>query len=114
MMDEQAKKTALRMITYGLYVLGVEHRGEMDAASINWVTQTSFNPPLLVIGVKRDSRPFGLLKNSKQFALSFLESGQRDLAYAFFKAAVVEGDTIGGHAYETASTGAPIICDALA
>ena len=55
-MDEDAKKTALRMIPYGLYVLTAEGKdGAVAAATINWVTQASFGPPLVVTGVKADS-----------------------------------------------------------
>lgn len=111
-MDDQAKKTALRMIPYGLQVLGVSDGKDMDVASINWTTQVSFQPPLVVIGVKKDSKPFGILKGGKKFALSFLESGQKDLAYAFFKTVTADNGKFGEHAYETAETGCPIISDA--
>lgn len=111
-MDDQAKKTALRMIPYGLQVLGVSDGSTMDVASINWTTQVSFQPPLVVIGVKKDSKPFGILKNGRKFALSFLESGQRDLAFAFFKSVEPKDGKFGDHAYETAETGCPIISDA--
>ena len=111
-MDDAAKKTALRMIPYGLQVLGVADGQDMDVASINWTTQVSFQPPLVVIGVKKDSKPFGILKSGRKFALSFLESGQRDLAYAFFKSVTAENGKFGDHAYETAETGCPIISDA--
>jgi flavin reductase (DIM6/NTAB) family NADH-FMN oxidoreductase RutF len=113
-MDEQAKKTALRMIPYGLQVLGVSDGKELDVASINWTTQVSFQPPLVVVGVKKDSKPFGILKNGRKFALSFLESGQRDLAYAFFKSVAPANGKFGDYAYETAQTGCPIISDAAA
>jgi flavin reductase (DIM6/NTAB) family NADH-FMN oxidoreductase RutF len=53
-MDADAKKTALRMIPYGIYVLTVSDGGDgMAAATVNWVTQTSFDPPLGWLG----SRP---------------------------------------------------------
>lgn len=111
-MDEQAqaaKKTLLRMIPYGLYVLGVRAGDQVSAAAINWVTQTSFQPPLVVMGVKKDSGAYALLKQSGQFALSFLESGQGDIAFAFFKPTTVEGGRINGQEMETDQTGAPIL-----
>lgn len=41
-MDADAKKTALRMIPYGLYVLtGEAGDGRVAAATVNWVTQAS-------------------------------------------------------------------------
>ena len=57
-MDDQAaaaKKTILRMIPYGLYVLGVQKGDQVSAAAINWGTQTAFDPPLIVMGVKQDN-----------------------------------------------------------
>jgi hypothetical protein len=45
-MDPNHKKTALRMIPYGLYVLtGEAPDGRVAAATVNWVTQTAFEPP---------------------------------------------------------------------
>ena len=111
-MDEQAlaaKKTTLRMILYGLYVLGTKDGDDLGAATVNWVTQTSFEPPLIAMGVKKDSGAYAQLKANPTFALSFLESGQKDIAFAFFKPTKVEGNTANGQAFETASTGAPII-----
>ena len=64
-MDANAKKTALRMIPYGLYVLTAEARdGRVAAATVNWVTQASFEPPLVVVGVKVGSSPHTLSRAS--------------------------------------------------
>ena len=43
-MDNDAKKTALRMIPYGLYVLTAASKdgSKLAAATVNWVTQASF------------------------------------------------------------------------
>ena len=41
-MDANDKKTALRMIPYGLYVLTAESKSGSAAATVNWVTQASF------------------------------------------------------------------------
>ena len=51
-MDQDAKKTALRMIPYGIYVLTADDgKGNVAGATVNWVTLTAFNPPLVVAGV---------------------------------------------------------------
>ena len=63
-MDNDAKKTTLRMIPYGIYVLTAEGPERAAAATVNWVTQTSFNPPLLVVGVKADSGAYQTLKDA--------------------------------------------------
>ncbi len=101
-------------MTYGLYVLGVEHQGDLRAASITWVSQASFEPSLMVMGIKKTGRPFSLLKESRKFALSIPESGQKDMAFAFFKTGEGKNGKMGDFAYETATTGAPIISAAMA
>ena len=67
-MDEKAKKQALLMIPYGLFVLGAAHGGTSTAATVNWVTQASFNPPLVVVGIKNDSGSHAMVKDSKKYA----------------------------------------------
>ena len=110
-MDEDAKKTVLRMIPYGLYLLGARDGDNRTIATINWVTQTSFGPPLVVMGVKNDSGAHGMLKSSGKFALSMLKSGQKDMAYAFFKHVEPEGNAIGGFAFSDAENGCPTLDD---
>jgi flavin reductase (DIM6/NTAB) family NADH-FMN oxidoreductase RutF len=111
---EAAKKTTLRMIPYGLYVLAAKDGDEVGSGAINWVTQTSFAPPLIAMGVKKDSHLYSVLQKSGQFALSFLATGQKDVAFAFFMPTVVEGGNINGSAFETHETGAPVISSAAA
>ena len=84
-MDANAKKTALRMIPYGLYVLTAESPAGISAATVNWVTQASFAPPLVAVGVKVDSHAHSLIKESKTFALNVLGKGQQAMAFTFFK-----------------------------
>ena len=68
-MDANAKKTALRMIPYGLYVLTAADKSgsRVAAATVNWVTQVAFEPPLVVVGVKTDSHAHPLIKETKPF-----------------------------------------------
>jgi flavin reductase (DIM6/NTAB) family NADH-FMN oxidoreductase RutF len=108
-MDANAKKTALRMIPYGMYVLTAAHGDKVAAASVNWVTQTSFEPPLVAVGVKTDSHAHALIKDSKAFVLNVLGKGQQALAYTFFKPAERQGQTISGEAFRAGVTGAPIL-----
>lgn len=113
-MDENAKKKALLMIPYGLYVLGVNHDGTQTVATVNWVTQTAFAPPLIVVGVKKDSSVHQLLKDSGKFTLSFLESGQKKMATSFFKHIEPQNGKFGDFAFESGNNGCPIMSDAPA
>ncbi len=113
-MDSDAKKTALRMIPYGIYVLTAEADGAVAAATVNWVTQTAFDPPLLVVGMKADSGAYAIAKKAGYFALNMLGKGQQSQAFAFFKPAERDGDTISGEPFKSGSTGAPILDNAPA
>ena len=113
-MDDHAKKTALLMLPYGLAVLGARNGEELAAGTVNWMSQCSFTPPLLMLGVKGDSRVHELVKQSGRFALSMLGSGQGDLAFAFFKPTQHSEGKLNNISYETTETGAPIITDAPA
>lgn len=109
-MDGDAKKTALRMIPYGLYVLTTANEGgEIATATVNWVTQTAFDPPLIAVGVKTDSNAYAVLKESGTFALNMLGKGQHGLAFAFFKPAEVGEGTLSGEPYKLGATGSPIL-----
>lgn len=113
-MDEDAKKTALRMIPYGIYVLTAETGDMIGAATVNWVTQTAFAPPLVAVGVKADSGAYAALKGAGHFALNMLAKGQQGIAFGFFKPAEKDGHTISGEPYRPGATGAPILENAMA
>lgn len=109
-MDDAAKKTALRMIPYGLYVLTSDRGdGRVSAATVNWVTQASFDPPLVAVGVKADSFSLEAIRASGAFCLNVLGKGQGDLAFAFFKHVENDEATVGGHPYTRGETGAPVL-----
>ena len=109
-MDTAAKKIALRMIPYGLYVLTTETEDERAAAAtVNWVTQTSFEPPLVVVGVKADSGAHDLIKETGFFALNMLGKGQQGVCFGFFKATIKDGDTLNGEKYTAGKNGCPIL-----
>lgn len=79
-MDEAAKQTVLRHFPYGLYVVTVAHEGEEHGMTANWITQASFEPPMVVVAVENSSKTIGLIRDAHHFAVSLLTSGQRELA----------------------------------
>jgi flavin reductase (DIM6/NTAB) family NADH-FMN oxidoreductase RutF len=102
------------MIPYGLYVLTTKAADGISAATVNWVTQASFAPPLVAVGVKADSHGRKHLQTGATFALNMLGKNQKDAAYTFFKPTVVEGNKMSGQPYHDGSSGAPILDSAIA
>jgi flavin reductase (DIM6/NTAB) family NADH-FMN oxidoreductase RutF len=114
-MDDQAKKTALRMIPYGIYVMTAGTRdGDIAAATVNWVTQTSFAPPLLALGVKTDSGIYALARQKGAFVLNVLGQGQAGPAFTFFKPAEFAEGKLSGETVTWAGNGAPVLTSAPA
>jgi flavin reductase (DIM6/NTAB) family NADH-FMN oxidoreductase RutF len=110
--DPQDKKVALRAITYGLYVMTAADGDEFAGGGVNWLTQTSFEPPLVAAGVKADSGLQALITRRGAFAVNVLADDQLDVGKAFFRSTTVEGDRINGYRFERGvATGAPILDD---
>jgi len=112
-MDPNAKKSALRGITYGLYIVGTNDDSGPNGFAGNWLTQTSFEPPLVALAAKAGTRSQQQIASSGVFSVNILESGQKDMAVAFFKSLQAEGNKLAGYEFYTEQTGCPIFKDAL-
>lgn len=113
-MNTDAKKAVLRMIPYGIYVLTADDaNGNVAASTVNWVKQSAFTPPLVVVGVKADSGTCKTVKAAQAFALNMLGKEQKALAFTFFRPADVSDGKLSGQSYRKGVTGAPVLIDAL-
>src|SRR3954453_6771010 len=111
-LDPADKKVALRAINYGLYVLTAAENGEYGAGGGNWVTQGSFDPPLIGAAVKADSDSHRIIASPGGFAVNVLGDDQFDIGKAFFRTTTVEGDTLNGYRFEPGpATGCALLVD---
>jgi flavin reductase (DIM6/NTAB) family NADH-FMN oxidoreductase RutF len=114
-MDDAAKKTTLRMIPYGIYVMTSDDgKGNVGAATVNWVTQSSFSPPLVVVGVKADSGAHTVVKGTGKFTLNMLGKDGKGAAFSFFKPAKVDDGKINGFGFRAGANGCAILDVAIA
>jgi len=114
-MNADAKKTSLRMIPYGIYVLTADDgKGNVGAATVNWVTQASFAPPLVVVGVKADSGAHTVVKGTGKFVLNMLGKDGKGAAFTFFKPAKMEDGKLSGQSVHMAGNCCPILDSAIA
>ena len=112
-MNTDSKKTVLRMIPYGIYVLTADDaKGNVAAATVNWVTQTAFTPPLVIVGVKADSGTYKTVKAAQAFALNMPGKEQKNLAFTFFRPVDLTDGKLSGQAFRKGETGPPILIDA--
>ncbi len=105
----------LRAIPFGIYVLTADDgKGHVGAATVNWVTQGSFAPPLVVVGVKGDWGAHAVVKGIGKFALNMPGKDQKTAAITFFRPAKVEGGRLSGLDFHPGHNGPPILDDAIA
>jgi flavin reductase (DIM6/NTAB) family NADH-FMN oxidoreductase RutF len=79
-MDNALKKTVLRSLTYGLYAVTARHGVDTSLMTANWLTQCSFEPPLIALAVEVESHSRQVIEASGVFAVNIYENGQRGLA----------------------------------
>lgn len=112
-MNDKERKQALRMIPYGLYVLTArtDDPTGQNAATVSWLSQASFDPPRIVVGLRNESGIWHRVRAAGTFTVNILGAGQKTMASAFFRQVVPEGDTLAGAKYHIGLTGAPILDD---
>ncbi len=111
----EAKKILLRKIPHGLFICGVRDidNEEVNGFTASWVTQGSFNPPLVVMAVRSEGSSHEIIKKSNKFSLNVLKSDQKDLAAIFFKPQKALGGRFESVEFKLGELGLPIILDSV-
>ena len=112
-LDLDAKKTLLRKIPHGLFICGVREGDEVNGFTASWVTQGSFEPPLVVMGVRADSTSHGIIERTGCFSLNVLRADQKDLAAVFFKPQKAMGGRFEAAPFQEGELGLPLLEDSI-
>ena len=113
MLDQAAKKAVLRLFTYGLYAVTCAHEDVANAFTANWLTQVSFDPPMVAVSVENDSASLPLILASGLFAVNVYAAGERELAGALGKPRARAGDKLARVPHTTSANGLPLLSGAL-
>ncbi|MBI4437279.1 MAG: flavin reductase [Candidatus Omnitrophica bacterium] len=113
-MDERVKKKVLQMFTYGLYVIGVRDNSTVHAFTGTWLSQASFRPPLVMLGVSGEGRSAQMIQESRVFSVSILGTGQKEIAQSFFKCPEPKNGKFGELSFQKGANGCPILTEAPA
>ena len=112
-LDQEAKKVLLRKIPHGLFICGVREGETINGFTASWVTQGSFEPPLVVMSVRADGSSHGIIERTKRFSLNVLRSAQKDLAAVFFKPQTAVGGRFEAAPFEFGEMGLPLLKDCI-
>lgn len=116
-MDAKSRKRVLRLVSNGVYVISASAGTSPVAATITWMTQFSFDPPLVVAGIRPGSSIAEGLQESRRAVVHIVGREQLDLAKRFFSAPDHEPGTtpptLGGRPYRPTEHG-PLLLEACA
>ena len=103
--------TAFSHMTYGIYVLTVKCDDTFNGMIASWVTQVSYEPPLILVAVHPNRYSHGLIEKSNAFVLHVLDKSQKNMLKRF-KGPDPE-KKFSGLSWKTKKTGAPILKDCM-
>ena len=112
-LNADAKKTLLRKIPHGVFICGVAEGEEVNGFTASWVTQGSFEPPLVVMAVRADSTSNGIIQRTGRFSLNVLAADQKDLAAVFFKPQKAIGGRFDAAPFSLGELGQPVLDAAM-
>jgi len=112
-MDEEARRRVLRKLPYGMFVMtAVGADGKPAGSTLTWISQCSFQPPLVMVAIQRRSAMHDAVEATGALAVNVLGEDQAEIARAFFRPPPEGDGRLGEFAYEPGpATGAPLLKD---
>jgi len=114
---DKRRRRILWKMPSGLYVVGSRAGERRNGMTLNWATQVSFDPKLLLISVERDAYTHELITEGRAFTLNFIAREDRAIVRRFTKPVEVDlgARTLNGFPFHDAPvTGAPVLDCAVA
>ena len=113
---DRLRRRVLWTLPSGLYLLGSRAGDRRNLMTINWVTQVSFDPKLIGVGIEKTAVTHELVTEGGVFSLSTIDREDRAIVRKFTKPCEwdPEAQTLNGFATHEAATGAPILSQAVA
>jgi flavin reductase (DIM6/NTAB) family NADH-FMN oxidoreductase RutF len=96
----------------GLYVLTTRHEEKINGMIASWVTQVSYEPPLILVAVHPDRYSHKLIEKSKSFALHTVQNTRHEMIERMM--GPDPAAKFAGIDWEPGITGCPILKDCLA
>lgn len=103
---------SLGTMTYGIYALTTAHEERINAMIVSWVSQVSYDPPLIAIAVHPNRYTHKLIEKSGFFAMHVLKKNQKNLVARFMGSD--PDKKLQGIDWQPGKTGCPILKDCAA
>lgn len=100
---------ALGQMTYGIYVLTTRVDDTINGMIASWVTQVSYEPPLIMAAIHPNRYSHDLVEKGRSFALHILDRSQKKMLKIF--KGPDPRKKFDGIAWEPGKAGSPILKD---
>jgi flavin reductase (DIM6/NTAB) family NADH-FMN oxidoreductase RutF len=105
----------LKRMPYGFYALGSRFEDDNNLMVCNWVTQASYEPRLIAIGLQKTAYSYGLIEKGKVFTLNLFLESDADAIKPFTKSRAKNPDKMTNAKFAPGpQTGAPVLDEAAA
>ncbi len=101
----------LAHLTYGIYVLTTHYRDVINGMIASWVTQISYEPPLVLVAIHPNRYSHELAQQSGCFALHSIATDQNELLARFKGPDPAE--KFAGLSWKQGVTGCPVLSDCI-
>lgn len=78
-------------------------------ATVSWLSQASFKPPLIMAAIRTNINVFQCLSRSRVAVVHIVDSDQQSLAQKFFSSTRSGADGINGEPFQDGKTSAPVL-----
>lgn len=114
-MSDDPIKDALHLMPYGFYSLTSRHGDDVNAMVVNWITQVSFTPRLMAVGLQKTCYTHGVIEAGRVFCINLFKKEDREAMMPFTKGRSKRPDKMEEATYTAApETGCPVLEGAAA
>ena len=114
-MSDDSIKDALRMMPYGFYAITSRNGDDANAMVANWISQVSFDPRLVAVGLQKTSYTHSVIEQGRVFAINIFRAEDQEIIMPFCKSRAKFPDKIADATYSVApQTGCPVLEGAAA
>ncbi len=113
-MEQASIHAALKKLEYGIYVVSTRIGHETSAFVASWLSQVSFDPPMIMIAIHRDHFSGVLIKGGDYFTVNIMGKDQKPILSRFLAPSKMGVNKFEGLTQLEGQTGVPIMSDCVA
>ncbi|UCG22773.1 MAG: flavin reductase family protein [Chloroflexota bacterium] len=114
-MSNDSIKDVLKVMPYGFYAITSRFGDDMNVMVANWISQVSFDPRLVAIGLQKTSYTHRLIEKGGVFAINIFRTEDQEAMMPFTKGRSKDPDKMKDADYSISpEVGCPVLRDAAA